>query len=120
MKYLWLASLSAVTILLGPAASAADLRIGIIGCDTSHVPAFTKAFNDPKATGDLAGFRVVAAFPGVTATTRPTDARALARFELQGLQTSLRAAAPKAADRMTRAHFVDLQARIDRVLRPPQ
>ena len=62
----------------------------------------------------------LAAFPGVTATTRPTDARALARFELQGLQTSLRAAAPKAADRMTRAHFVDLQARIDRVLRPPQ
>ena len=57
-------------------------------------------------------------FPGVTATNRPTDARALARFELQGLQTSLRAAAPKAppGDRSTRAHFVDLQARIDRVL----
>jgi predicted dehydrogenase len=40
------------------------LRIGIIGCDTSHVPAFVKIFNDPKATGDLAGCKVVAAFPG--------------------------------------------------------
>ncbi len=40
------------------------IRIGIIGCDTSHVPAFTKMFNDPKAAGDMAGFKVVAAFPG--------------------------------------------------------
>jgi len=49
------------------AASAAEdrvIRIGIIGCDTSHVPAFAKQFNDPKATGDLAGFRVVVAYPG--------------------------------------------------------
>lgn len=40
------------------------LRVGIIGCDTSHVTAFTKIFNNPKADGDLAGFKVVAAFPG--------------------------------------------------------
>jgi predicted dehydrogenase len=40
------------------------IRIGIIGCDTSHVPAFVKIFNDPKADGDLAGCKVVAAFPG--------------------------------------------------------
>ncbi len=40
------------------------LKAGIIGCDTSHVPAFTKAFNNPKAEGPLAGVKVVAAFPG--------------------------------------------------------
>jgi predicted dehydrogenase len=40
------------------------LRAGIIGLDTSHVTAFTKLFNDPKATGDIADVRVVAAFPG--------------------------------------------------------
>jgi len=39
------------------------LRIGLIGMDTSHVPAFTKLFNDPQASGDLAGFRVVAGLP---------------------------------------------------------
>lgn len=46
------------------AAPAKPLRVGIIGTDTSHVPAFTKALNDPKAAGDLAGVRVVAAYPG--------------------------------------------------------
>ncbi len=40
------------------------IRIGIIGLDTSHVPAFTGLFNDPKNEGDLAGFKVVAGFPG--------------------------------------------------------
>src|SRR5438270_750249 len=40
------------------------MRIGIIGLDTSHVPAFTGLFNDPKNEGDLAGFKVVAGFPG--------------------------------------------------------
>jgi hypothetical protein len=40
------------------------LRAGIIGLDTSHVTAFTQIFNDPKATGDVAMVKVVAAYPG--------------------------------------------------------
>lgn len=40
------------------------IRIGIIGLDTSHCTAFTGILNDPKAVGDVAGFRVVAAYPG--------------------------------------------------------
>ena len=40
------------------------IRAGIIGLDTSHVIAFTQCINDPKAAGDLAGVRIVAAFPG--------------------------------------------------------
>jgi predicted dehydrogenase len=43
---------------------AKPLRVGVIGLDTSHAPAFAELFNGPKATGDLAGLRVVAAFPG--------------------------------------------------------
>lgn len=43
-----------------------SLRAGIVGLDTSHVPAFTKLFNDPKAAGDLAGITVVAGYPGGT------------------------------------------------------
>jgi len=39
------------------------IKIGIIGLDTSHATAFTKMFNDPEAKGELAGFRVVAAYP---------------------------------------------------------
>jgi predicted dehydrogenase len=40
------------------------LRVGIIGLDTSHVVAFTKVLNAPDAKGDVAGMRVVAAYPG--------------------------------------------------------
>jgi predicted dehydrogenase len=40
------------------------IRVGIIGCDTSHVIVFTKLMNDPQATGDLAKVEVTAAFPG--------------------------------------------------------
>jgi hypothetical protein len=39
-------------------------RIGIIGLDTSHAPAFTRTFNAKDASAqDLEGFRVVAAYP---------------------------------------------------------
>jgi hypothetical protein len=38
----------------------------MIGLDTSHVPAFAKIFNNPKATGDLAGIQIVAGYPGGT------------------------------------------------------
>lgn len=42
---------------------AGDLRIGIIGLDTSHATAFTKAFNAAKPAEPLRGMRVVAAHP---------------------------------------------------------
>jgi predicted dehydrogenase len=38
------------------------IRIGIIGLDTSHSPAFTKYINDPKNT-KMKGAKVVAAYP---------------------------------------------------------
>jgi hypothetical protein len=40
------------------------LRTGIVGCDTSHVIAFTKLINDPAATGPLAKVEITCAFPG--------------------------------------------------------
>jgi hypothetical protein len=43
---------------------AADLRIGIIGCDTSHVTAFTENLNNPDAKDHVPGGKVVAAFKG--------------------------------------------------------
>ncbi len=48
------------------AADAAPIRAGMIGLDTSHVPAFARLFNNPKATGDLSGIRIVAGYPGGT------------------------------------------------------
>lgn len=40
-----------------------EIRVGIIGLDTSHVTVFTKLLNDPKSEPPLKGLRVVAAFP---------------------------------------------------------
>ena len=42
----------------------AELRIGIIGLDTSHVVAFTDVLNDPKNKNHITGGKVVAAFKG--------------------------------------------------------
>lgn len=58
MKTLALLGMIALT------AAAADLRIGIVGADTSHVTAFTKMLNDPAAPDHVAGARVVAAYKG--------------------------------------------------------
>ena len=38
-------------------------RIGIIGLDTSHSPAFAKALNSSNASAKLNGYKVVAAYP---------------------------------------------------------
>jgi predicted dehydrogenase len=62
-----LPTLAALALLVSPAAAgekAPVIRVGIIGLDTSHVTAFTGLLNNPNAKGDLAGFRVVAAYPG--------------------------------------------------------
>jgi predicted dehydrogenase len=40
------------------------LRAGIIGCDTSHVIAFTDLINNPAASGPLANVEVTVAYPG--------------------------------------------------------
>lgn len=39
------------------------IRVGIIGLDTSHAPAFTKCMNDPANPGYTPGCKVVAAYP---------------------------------------------------------
>jgi hypothetical protein len=41
-----------------------ELKIGMVGLDTSHCPAFTKLLNDTDHPHHVPGGRVVAAFPG--------------------------------------------------------
>jgi GFO/IDH/MocA oxidoreductase family protein len=56
---LFLACLAAATPV-----AAADLRLGIVGTDTSHAPAFAAVFNDPSSPQHVAGARIVAAYRG--------------------------------------------------------
>jgi hypothetical protein len=51
---------------LAVAASPADLRLGIVGTDTSHVMVFTQALNDPANPAHIPGARIVAAYKGGT------------------------------------------------------
>jgi predicted dehydrogenase len=51
-------------LVCGSVAMGAELRIGIIGCDTSHVGAFTEVLNNMQAKGHVPGGKVVAAYQG--------------------------------------------------------
>lgn len=62
MKHLL--AVSALFAALYQQLSAADLRIGMIGLDTSHVPAFTEILNNPENKKHVAGAKIVAAFKG--------------------------------------------------------
>jgi hypothetical protein len=57
------ASLSSLPFSLLGKPQNTPIKIGIIGLDTSHSPAFTKLFNAENPKPELAGFRVVAAYP---------------------------------------------------------
>ncbi len=57
-------SLLVSLLVFGATVHGADLRIGIIGCDTSHAVDFTEILNNPKAKDHVPGGKVVAAFKG--------------------------------------------------------
>ena len=67
VRRLWPAAALAMLIPLGGLAQAGSkepVKVGIIGLDTSHVIAFTRALNDPDDKNYIPGFRVVAAYKG--------------------------------------------------------
>jgi hypothetical protein len=63
----WPCSFAAIAVLVvlgGVRSDAAELRLGLIGLDTSHATAFTKLLNDATDKAHVPGARVVAAFKG--------------------------------------------------------
>lgn len=61
------------------------LTIGLIGLDTSHVPAFTSLLNDPNNEYHVPGAKVVAAYPGV-----PSQDFELSYSRVEGYTNELR------------------------------
>jgi hypothetical protein len=57
------------------------LRAGIVGLDTSHVPAFTKLFNKGETEGELAGIKVTTGYTG--GTDMPASATRKEKFTQQ-------------------------------------
>lgn len=62
-------------LLAATALPAADLRLGIVGTDTSHSVAFTALLNDPANKNHLAGARVVAAYKGGSSDIKESSGR---------------------------------------------
>lgn len=57
------------------------VRVGVLGLDNYQAVAYTQLFNDPKASGDLAGLRVVAAFPGSASEDIPESRDSLPKWK---------------------------------------
>ena len=79
-------SILLVVFSLSPAVvSCADeakpVRIGVLGLDNYQAVAYTQLFNNPKATGDLAGVRVVAAYAGAASADIPESVESLPKWK---------------------------------------
>src|SRR5437016_5911177 len=61
---LFVSILFVLVLMTSKCAWGAELRIGLIGLDTSHVVAFTKLLNDPDDKSHVVGGRVVGAYKG--------------------------------------------------------
>src|SRR6266446_6241780 len=83
-----------------PAADPAPLKAGMIGLDTSHVPAFAKIFNNPKATGDIACVRISAGYPGGTDLPASRDRVGKFTEELRGMGIEIIDSIPKLLEKV--------------------
>jgi hypothetical protein len=89
------------TVCVGvDAAGPAPLRAGMIGLDTSHVPAFAKIFNSPKATGDIACVRISAGYPGGTDLPASHDRVGKFTEELRGMGIEIFDTIPKLLEKV--------------------
>lgn len=90
----WLTAVVALasTMPVRAADEVAQVRVGMIGLDTSHVTTFTRIINDPQAAGPLARIEIVAAFPAGNADFP------LSRDRVRGFTNEMRAAGVEIVD----------------------
>ena len=62
-----------ILFFFGALCASAEIRLGIIGTDTSHVIAFTKLLNDSSSPDHVPGARVVAAYKGGSPDIESSD-----------------------------------------------
>jgi predicted dehydrogenase len=94
------------------AADPSPIRAGMIGLDTSHVPAFAKIFNNPKVSGDLAGIRIVGGYPGGTDLPASRDRVQGFTEQLRGLGIEIVDSIPKLLERVDAVLLESVDGRI--------
>ncbi len=62
------------------------VRVGVLGIDNYQAVAYTQLFNDPNAMGNLAGLKVVAAFPDKASSDIPESVSSLPKWKEQLLK----------------------------------
>lgn len=67
----FVAGLVAAGFVAQPVIASAQIRVGIVGTDTSHVVTFTRILNDPSDPEHVSGARVVAAYKGPASQDLP-------------------------------------------------
>jgi len=83
------------TALAAQGQSSAPLKAGMIGLDTSHVPAFTRLFNTAKPGDELATIKIVAAYPGGTDLPASRDRVAKFTEQVKGMGVEIVATIPE-------------------------
>jgi predicted dehydrogenase len=91
----------------------------MIGLDTSHVPAFAKIFNNPKSTGDLAGIKVVAGYPGGTDIPASRDRVKGFTEQLRGMGIEIVDTIPQLLDKVDVVLLESVDGRIHWQEAPP-
>jgi len=64
-------------------AAADPVRVGVLGLDNYQAVAYSQLFNSPKATGELAGLKVVAAYPGESSSDIEESITSLPKWKEQ-------------------------------------
>jgi predicted dehydrogenase len=88
------------------------IRAGMIGLDTSHVPAFVKLFNNPKAEGDIAGIKIVAGYPGGTDLPASRDRVAKFTEQVKGMGVEIVDTIPKLLEKVDVVFLESVDGRI--------
>jgi hypothetical protein len=94
------------------AQEAKTLRAGMIGLDTSHVPAFARTLNSEKATGDLAGVKVVAGYPGGTEIPASRDRVEKFTDQLRGMNIEIVQTIPELLEKVDVVMLESVDGRI--------
>lgn len=84
----------------------------MIGLDTSHVPAFTRIFNSPKAAGDVAGIKVVTGYPGGTDIPASRDRVEKFTEQLRGMGIEIVDSIPKLLEKVDVVMLESVDGRI--------
>lgn len=84
-----------------------QLRAGIVGLDTSHVPAFTKLFNKGETEGELAGIKVTTGYTGGTDMPASKDRKEKFTQQLRDMGVEI---VPTIADLLAKVDVVLLES----------